>query len=72
MGEPNAKPIRIRSAPWVYQSRSTFAFSCEIRIIPKSNEYAPKTIIYRIDIAEGRHSHKVVLRKKEYEQAERQ
>jgi hypothetical protein len=67
MGEPNAKPIRIRSAPWVYQSRSTFAFSCEIRIIPKSNEYAPKTII-----AEGRHSHKVVLRKKEYEQAERQ
>lgn len=35
--------------------------------MPKSNEYAAKTIVYRIDIEPGRHSQKVALRKKEFE-----
>jgi len=28
MGEPNARPVRVRSPPWVYESRGTFGFSC--------------------------------------------
>lgn len=66
MGDRDSRPVRVRNAPYTFESRGTFSFDCEIIIKPKNNEYGPLTAIYRIDIEPGYHSRKVALRKKCY------
>lgn len=28
MGDPNSKPVKVKNAPFVFESRGTFSFSC--------------------------------------------
>ena len=39
MRNPDSIPIRVVSAPFVFESRGTFSFSCEIKIKPRNKEY---------------------------------
>ena len=66
MGERTAKPIRIRNAPFTFESRGTFSFGCEVSIKLKNKDYPELVSIYRIDIEPGYHSKKVALKKKCY------
>lgn len=36
MGDPYSKPVRVRNGPFVFESRGTFSFSCEITIRPRN------------------------------------
>jgi hypothetical protein len=42
--------VRVKGAPFVFESRGTFSFTCEIIVKPKNKEYAPLSTIYRIKI----------------------
>lgn len=53
MGERDSKPVKVNRAPFTFESRGTFSFSCEITIKPKNKDYAPLTSIYRIDVTPG-------------------
>ena len=64
MGERDAKPIRVTHAPFTFESRGTFSFSCEITIKPRNKDYAPITSVYRIDVSPGNHSKIIALKKK--------
>ena len=70
MGEPSSKPVKIRNAPFVFESRGTFSFACEITIKPKNKEYGDLTAVYRIDVEPGYHSKKLALKKKCYQKWE--
>ena len=39
MGESGAKPIRIRNAPFTFESRGTFSFACEVTVKLKNKQY---------------------------------
>lgn len=64
MGNRNSVPIKVTHAPFVFESRGTFSFSCEITIKPKNKDYAPITAVYRIDVTPGSHSKFISIRKK--------
>lgn len=66
MGEVNSKPIKVRQAPFIFESRGTFSFACEITIKPKNKEYADIIDIYRINIEPGVHTKIIALKKKCY------
>lgn len=67
MGDSNAKPVRIKNAPYVFESRGTFSFACEITIKPRSKEYGELVSVYRIDVEPGTHSKIIALKKKCYQ-----
>lgn len=64
MGNRDSVPVRVTHAPFVFESRGTFSFSCEIIIKPKNKDYAPITSIYRIDVEPGNHSKIIAVRRK--------
>jgi len=66
MGDTNSKPVKVRNAPFTFESRGTFSFACEITIKPKNKEYADLVAVYRIDVEPGYHSKKLALKKKCY------
>lgn len=66
MGDSTSKPVRIRSQPFVYESRGTFSFACEITIKPKNKEYADLIDVYRINVEPGTHTKVIALKKKCY------
>jgi hypothetical protein len=67
MGDPSSKPVKVRNTPFVFESRGTFSFACEINIKPKNKEYGDLTAVYRIDIEPGYHCKKLALKKKCYQ-----
>ena len=66
MGDSSSKPVKLRNAPFVFESRGTFSFACEITIKPKNKEYADKIDIYRINAEPGCHRKVIALKKKCY------
>jgi hypothetical protein len=67
MGEPSAKPVKIKNAPFTFESRGTFSFACEITIKPKNKDYGELLSVYRIDVEPGTHTKIIALRKKCYQ-----
>ena len=66
MGDSSSKPVKLRNAPFVFESRGTFSFACEITIKPKNKEYADIIDIYRINVEPGCHTKVIALKKKCY------
>jgi hypothetical protein len=66
MGDVSSKPVRIKNAPFTFESRGTFSFACEITIRPRNKEYADLTTVYRIDVSPGNHFQRIALKKKIY------
>ena len=64
MSNVNAKPIRIRNAPFAFESRGTFSFRCHVTIKLKNKDYPELMTVYHIDVEPGNHSKKVPLKKK--------
>jgi hypothetical protein len=64
MGEPVERPVRVDHAPFCFENRTTFAFSCSITIIPRDKIYRTETVIHRIEIGNGEFSKNVAIRKK--------
>jgi hypothetical protein len=66
MGDSSSKPVRIRNAPFVFESRGTFSFACEITVKPKNKDYADIVDVYRINVEPGTHTKVIALKKKCY------
>lgn len=64
MGNRDSVPIKVTHAPFIFESRSTFSFTCEITIKPKNRDYASIVSVYRIDVEPGNHSKIIAVRKK--------
>lgn len=67
MGDSSSRPVKIKNGPFVFQSRGTFSFACEIVIKPKNKEYGELVSVYRIDVEPGVHSKIIALKKKCYQ-----
>jgi hypothetical protein len=60
MGDSNSRPVKVKNAPFVFESRGTFSFACEITVKPDLID------VYRINVEPGTHTKLIALKKKCY------
>jgi hypothetical protein len=66
MGDSNSRPVKVKKTPFVFESRGTFSFACEITVKPNNKEYADLIDVYRTNVEPGTHTKVIALKKKCY------